>query len=375
MRDLIAEVDYAGRPNDPGGLYRVEVREGFGKHALVMLDYPAPRRRRSLIQEGNPLVLKWGWAPLDTRNFYGYVNHHEIVETNSGTQFLRTFCLGTSMSLNDSGSSVWERVSPSFIARTVATRRGLRCVMHQAPRILPYWAQGNQSDFTMMKRLADTVGFRFWVDGSTMYFLDPARMLRQPTDRRTPSFEMYRDGLDDSLKDIKVISGSMAPGGASVQEIFGLDSNTGALIKSSSSRVFEERGLMKPAKRSVYPHSVGSLQEARQINEANAALGTWAHIEATVVGSPRVRLGRLVNLGGDALNDAHEGDWLVSGATHILETSENRQKTYFTDMELTRNNRRITRSNTSAFRDAHREIPARLTRNRWESQILESVYV
>ena len=375
MRELIAEVDYAGRPNDPGGLYRVEVREGFGKHALAMLDYPAPRRRRSLIAENTPITLTWGWAPLELRDFYGYVNHHEIVEGVDGTQFLRTFVLGTSMPLNDSGSSVWEKVSPSFIAKTVATRRGLRCVLHQAPRVLPYWAQGNDSDFAMMKRLAEKIGFRFWVDGPTMYFLDPGRMLRQPTDRRTPTFEMYRDGYDDSLKDVKVISGSMAPGGASIQEVFGLDSNTGKLIKANSSRVFEERGLMKPSKRSVYPHAVGSLQEARQVNEANAARGTWAHIEASVVGAPRARIGRLVTLGGDALNDSHEGDWLVSDATHVLEVSEDRQKTYMTDLSLTRNNRRITRSNTSAFRDAHREIPARLTRNHWESQVLESVYV
>lgn len=375
MRELIAEVDYAGRANDPGGLYRVEVREGFSKHPLLMLDYPAPRRRRGMIPEGTPFTLDWGWAPLDLRTVYGYVNHHEIVEQGDGTQFLRTFCLGTSMSLNDSGSNVWEKVSPSFIAKTVATKRGLRCVMHQAPRVLPYWAQGNDSDFVMLKRLATSIGFRFWVDGSTMYFLDPGRMLRQPTDQRTPSFEMYRDGEDDTLKDIKVISGSMAPGGASVQEIFGIDNNTGRLIKANSGRVFEERGLVKPAKRSTYPHSVGSLQEAKQINEANAALGTWAHIEASVVGSPRVRIGRLVSLGGDALNDSHSGDWLVSEATHILEVSENQQKTYMTDMTLTRNNRRIVRSNSSTFRDAHREIPARLTRNRWESRILESVYV
>ena len=212
MRNLIVDTDFHGFQHDPGMIYRAEIREGFDKHALLMIDYPAPRRKRNLVPEGTPVSTTWGWSPMDLRTFYGYVNHHEIIEGSDGTQFLRTFCLGPSLPMNDPGQQSWEKVTASFIAARIATKWGLRSVINRSKRVLPYFSQGNESDFAMLKRLADLVGFQFWVEGTTLFFLDPVRMLQQPSGSFTPTFEMYRDGTDyDTLQDVKVTSGSMAP--------------------------------------------------------------------------------------------------------------------------------------------------------------------
>lgn len=375
MPNLIAEADYQRVRNDPGGLYRAEIREGFEKHTLAMLDYPAPRKHRSLIPEGTPLTFTWGWAPVELRTFYGYVNHHEIIEGSDGNQFMRTYCLGPSMALNEPGQQSWEKVTASFIAKTVAEKWGLRSVLHRSSRVLGYFAQGNESDFAMLKRLADTVGYRFWVEGTTLFFLDPVQMLRQPSGSFTPTFEMHRDGTGDTLQDVKVVSGSMAPGGAAVQEVYGLDGNTGALIKSTSSQVFAKRGLIRPARKKIYRGSVGSLQEANDINESSAAKGAWASVEASAVGTPKVLLGRLVELTGDALNDEHEGNWLVTDASHVLDLDATKQATYYVDMSLSRNQRAVSPANPTRFRQAFRDVSSRISRNRWKSVNLESVYV
>jgi phage protein D len=345
-----------------------------------MIDFPSPRNlRTSVVPEATPITMNWGMAPLDVRTFYGYVNHHEIVE-EGGASFLRVFCLGTSMPLNNPNPSSWNNVSASYVARRVAERHHLRAVLHQSTAILPYWAQGTESDFTMMKRLADQAGFRFWVDGSTLYFLNPDILVRLPQMNSVPTYAMDRNAIHvDNLKSIHLIDGSLAPRptgeSAKVQQVYGIDANNN-LIRATSAPTIADRGLTTPTATEISNKAVSSLAEARQITDASASRGAWVTTKATMEGAATLRPGDLANLRGEALHSDYHGLWLVKDGVHVIEPNKDGRLIMSSDMELTRNQRDYTYFTlNTTIKGAQKTVPAVLRDGkRWESEILEAVY-
>ena len=83
----------------------------------------------------------------------------------------------------------------------------------------------------------------------------------------------------------------------------------------------------------------------------------------------------MAELSGEALNDTHAGYWLVTGASHVLDLDAEKQATYYIDLSLTRNSQVIGKANPTRFRQAFRDVPSRLSRKRWKSANLETVYV
>lgn len=376
MPRLVAWADFQGGYSTDS-INRLEIREGFSKHGLAIVDFPVPRSALSgTVAEGTPMFVKWGNGPLDVRTFYGYVNHSETV-TDANQSFLRYFCVGTSLPLNEPNPSSWSDVSASFIAKEVATRHGLRAVVSRAPNVLPYWTQGNKSDFAMMKALAEHTGFRFWVDGSTLYFVDPLVLVRNF--QYAPSLVMHGQKTDN-LKSIHVVSGSLAPRGgsrAAIKHVYGLDANAKALIEASSAKPLADRGLAAPQHREISTVTVDSLEEARRVVESAAMTTDWVTTEAQVEGNSRLRVGGLAVLSGGALHREYHGRWLVSGMTHVLEPGNSGEWQFTSELELSRNQQdEAFFSLSSGNESASREVPAALRRNSyWESQILESVYV
>lgn len=376
MSDLVIRESYEGG-YDHGNLNRAEIREGFGKHQIGIFDYPVPDSDFiHLAPELTPMAFRWGVNPDGIRTFYGYVNHHEMIDGSDGP-LMRFYCIGSSQSLNQPWPTSWRNVTGSYIARLVAERHGLRALVHNSKSILPYWTPGQGNDFEMMNRLAEETGFRFWVDGATLFFVDPQVLLTSPDRSLAASYEFNRNN-NDTLIGIRSINGSMAPvaSAPAVQRVFGLDAN-GRMIKASSSQQLSDKGLPRPVNTQVYPKAVSSLAEAHRINESASVAGNWASVQATTYGDGRARVGGLVEVAGLALNKAYQGVWVASDITHVLDSTTNSNTWQYTaQIELIRNQKDQAYFSThNSMKDTLAEVPAVLRSGRWESSILESVYV
>lgn len=379
MPSLVVRDDYEGGYAH-GNLVRAEVREGFGKHQIVMLDYPVPNGSFSnLAPELTPMAFQWGLAPTSIRTFYGYVNHHEVVDTDvDGEMYMRFFCIGTSQSLNDPDPSSWKNVTASYIARLVAERHGLRAIVHNSKTLLPYWTPGQGSDFAMLNRLASETGYLFWVDGSTLFFVDPLVLLTSPDRSVAASYTFNRD-TNDTLFGVRSIHGSLAPvaSAPTAREVFGINDDAGRLIQASSRKDSTDLGIAAPGNTTIYPKSVSTLAEAARLTEQASTQGSWSSLQALTVGDGRARVGSLVDLDGTALNAKYVGTWMASEITHVLSPAPSvGTLSYTAQVELTRNQLdQPFFSSYSTLKDALSEVPAVLRNGRWESSILESVYV
>lgn len=358
---------------------RAELREGFGKHQVAILDFAVPRgTTRRIPPEMTPLAYRWGYGPSSLRSFVGYVNHHEILDS-ADTSVLRLFTAGTSLPMNNPNPRSWTRVTASYVAREIGARHGLRVVLHKSPEILPYWTQGNETDFVMLQRLAKRAGFRVWVDGSTLYFLDPRKLVRTPRLQDLQVFTLDGNASHDTLYRLHTISGSLAPraGTLTRNEVYGIDSKSGSLIKATSNKVLSDQGHVQPSNKTINLLAADGPFEARRLAEASVSNGTWVVQEAEVAPNSKTRLGDVVRLGGSQIATGSEGLWLVSGTVQVIENANRRRgSSLSTTLELTRDQQDALTYRASSALSAPRNIqPILRSTGRWEAHVLEDVYV
>lgn len=379
-KGLLTRVSFEGN-YDLGRILRSETREAVGKHALLMLDFVIPRGpQRVYVPEHTPIAYRYGFTtPTESRRFYGYVNHHEIIDGPDTERVLRLFCLGTSLPFNEPHPSSWRHVTGSHVASQIAARHRLRAIMHKSPEVLGYWAQGHETDFTMMQRLCERTGFRFWVDGPTLFFLNPERLVTTPQLRFIPTLRMDKQRSDD-IKSIHVVAGSLAPranGGPAVREFFGLDDRTGALIKATSANAMTDRGLTLPQHKVIHPQTVRDAAQARVLSEAQALRSHWVTAHVDLTGHPALRVGDVVDLRGRSLHHDYEGTWAVEGVTNVIDRADiHQQPRLSTEIEISRNqSTRQFIANRTPLNNSPRTVTAVLRNGIWESQVLEATYV
>lgn len=371
--DVVFEGGY-----DHGTLLRIEEREGFGNHQVAILDFPVPDSTYlNIAPEMTPVTLEWGVVPSGLRTFYGYVNHHETVNLD-GVSVLRFFLIGTSQPLNDPEPVSWKGVTASYVARLIAEKHGLRSILHNSKTVLPYVTPGQDSDLGLLGRLAKDASFRTWVDGATLFFVDPTVMLTTP--RQTVAAEYAFDRLStDTIFGIQTITGSLAPvaGAPTRQRVYGVDDDAGLLIQASSAKSSADAGLLAPGNTIVYPKSVASLAEAHRITNNAAVSGNWVSIKVTTLGDGLPRVGSLVSLAGSALNQVYQGVWIAASLIHVMSPAPKTTAwTYSTQIELTRNQPSAPYfASFSSLKDTFSEVPAVLRSGRWEASVMEAVYV
>lgn len=295
------------------GLEAVGIRQKFSNHTVATLDYSIRNKHEYLLPpERTPLALRFGDGPTNVRTFYGYVNHYETVTGDNGQAMTRLVALGTSMTMNAANPDAWQGSTRSHIVREIAAKHRLRSVVHDHPYVLTNWATGPRSDFQALKALAEETGFRLWIDGSTVYFLDPSKLLRTASTMSAPMIRQ-RD-----IKKIQVMGGTNIPGmldKATRRMQFGLDYRTNEFFESTSG----DKNL--PGQMSAV--SAATYSEAQAIADAVDRKQQDSYVlKASVRGAAAIQPGTLIRVESGRVNTDQSGLWLVSEATHELTDSD-----------------------------------------------------
>jgi len=360
----------------PGNmLLRVEIREAVGAHQVALLDYRAAKGTLTYVpDELEPLTVRWGDRVASPRTLYGYVNHVEEFMSPDGIITLRVMVIGASRPLNSVSPASWTSLTASAIVKQIAAKHRMRLVLHATRGVLPYVATETHSDFLALANLASKSGSVCWADGSTLYFLDPARLLSQRASRNVHVYT--RDGARrDTLYGVQAIRGSLAPGNATNTTVFGID-RPGQLFKATGTGAFADIGATPPVGQSVHRDVVTSLGDARRITQDSASQ-SWSTANATLIGDGRARLGSLVGLFGNLVTPGNTGVWLCVGAIHVMEYNVQTHLFDSTcDVELTRNSIGSieTTDSHSSLSALFKDVPSVLKGRMWESSTLEQIY-
>jgi hypothetical protein len=309
------------------------------------------------------------------------VHHSSILaSTNSKTVTARYVCIGTSLPLNIQRTRSWKNVSPTSIVRQVGRQNGLRTVISPSARRLTYWAQSGQSDFKLLQDLAHEVGFRFWVEGTTLYFLDPRILLLGQKAQNIPVFSKNQQpGVMDTLRELSILTGTMVPrqnGTAGTNSISGLDAKTGRVIKASSA---SDTGAAAFLNSITTARAVDNYADAQALMEARTlASRGWITMQAALYGTAKVAPGTLIGITGKSVSTENAGRWMVTGTKHIINRDKSHSGLVFTttvDAERDQPYAVTFRSDANK-RFKFDSVPAVLRNKQfWESSLLEDINV
>jgi hypothetical protein len=320
----------------------VRIEETWGQHDLVTIRieynrmYPMstikPWADNALVQ------VVWGRRPNGLVNWYGYVSHHEMEgNADSGTHNLQLtyYCTGTSKPMNAEVSKVWGSVTPTYVAKMMAQKYHLRCVVTSTTWVLNGEVQANLSDFAYMQYLSGKAGYRFWVSGGTMYLIDPAVLLQGSSRQGVPVFTQDKSlSKQDTIRQFKLLRGDSLPGSTvATRQISGIDITTGHIFQASTG----SGGITKQNTTRV----ATSWSGASQILAAWESLSQfWVGATAELFGSTLLYPGKVVYLQGQALPGGNAGYWIVVSVKHVLLASGTANPTadkYVTQCVIMRN--------------------------------------
>lgn len=326
----------------------VELRQAWGQHDLffIRIEYYRGLKLQNLSLWANnaPVRIQWGMSPSNTQTWYGYVNHHTVdshADSGSNAMQITYVCIGTSKPMNTDKTRTWGQVTGTYMAKTIAAEYGLRSVLTSSSWILPSEIQANESDFHFLNRMADKVGYRFWVSGSTLYFIDPSVAMQGGITQSIPTYSMDKAFYYlDTLRCFTMSSGDNIPGQVqSTRTMFGIDQNSGqpfqvvANIPGTVSSGIVQVNSEWPA---------NTIHEAQQlINAIQGRSQFWQTATAEVYGTSTLYPGKLIRLVGNQLNTEATGYWLVGSADHVMKSSGTTNPSYdkyVTRLELFRNN-------------------------------------
>jgi hypothetical protein len=348
---------------DVRGLDKITIQQKFGNHTLAFLDYRiSDRHQYRMPPENAPFEARWGVAPTGVRSYFGYVNHYETVPDNSHAARTRMVALGTSKVMNTTNPASWNGTTRSAIARAFAVRHRLRSVIHDHPSVVEQWSTGVRTDFQSLQALADEIGYSLWIDGSTLYFLDPTKTLRSASTLSAPLIR------EEDILSVKVMGGNDIPGliaPAQRQVQYGLDYRTNEFFVATS-------GDTSLTSR-VNSSSVNTFGEAQVSSDAlHKKSGDRYVLTATVKGNAKIYPGATVRVAPGRVNNDQEGLWFVSEATHVT-TSTN----FTTKIVATRGKDMQPLSRVSTPVRGAAEFTPAVVRDgvRWEAALQEHLHV
>lgn len=364
-----------------GTITRFELRQHYEQHTLVIIDMTVPSvllrtTGGALYPEMTPVIVDWGRSTTEQSRFYGYVNHSEVLTDEVGNPTVRYICLGTSLRMNGTEPRAWTAVSPSFVVAEIARKHRLRALLHRSRRKLPTFTITTDTDFQALQRLAGETGFRLWVDGGTVSFVDPNVLLAGAASTFVPQ---YPDVVQFSItpgtlvpRDTGVVSEKVVNGRSTItQGAFTVKSDT--VLKA---RPDDIQGF-RPFITTVLPGEVGTYVEAKDRVDAATRLQNWLTATVRLPGAPMLRPGKLVWIDGPNVPVDQNGVWHVESTRHLMNISPLGSTAHSTDVEISRNQGERPSFTRTAQVSGTPDTVACVQRDGvfWESESLDIVYL
>jgi hypothetical protein len=324
----------------------VELRQCFGAHEVFLLriEFPITFPNLSSVPvwpSGTPIKILWGRGVGNLNTFYGYINHHQIdSESDSGSQVyqLKYTCIGTSRMMNSENTRQWGNTTPTYMAKQIAFEHGLRAVLSQTNWVSDNETQTAESDFDFLNRMAAKYGFRFYVSGGTLYFIDPSTVLAASSSQGIPMFVLNKTvSSQDTVRKFTKIEGDNVPGAVQATRVIsGVDQNSGTPFSVVASGT---RG--RPITKIQTAYTATSVAEGQVMADAWQAQNQfYSQATAELFGNSLVYPGKLIGISGNALPAGAAGFWMVSEAKHVLKnagTNVTTQDRFVTRVTLLRN--------------------------------------
>jgi hypothetical protein len=366
----------------------VELRQSWGNHDLFIVRFEFPRTdvnvsTARLWKDNATVRIIWGRKP-DLQTWYGYVNHHEIkgrADSGTGALQISYVCIGTSKPMNTDKTRTWGEVTATYIARKIADEYGLRAVLSKTDWVFPYEIQSNESDFHFLNRMANKIGFRNWISGGSLYFIDPSVILVGSRNQAVPKFRMdKRFTYMDTIRDFHMFQGGSLPGATVANRaIYGVDENSGKIFYVQADPL-----QSSPNSPDANIDYIMDTWPATSMNTAKRLVNAWQQraqfwqsASADLFGNTYIYPGKTIYLEGTQMPPDSSGYWLVASACHTMRASGTSLTTsdrYYTHVEILKNSTSIDLNFKQVTKVIPEFVPCLLRNGKWVAQSAPVLY-
>jgi hypothetical protein len=288
---------------------------------------------RTFYKKNSQFSVQFGEYPAKgkSRTFHGYITNHKVgdPDTDENGPYVEVsyFLIGTSEPMQAKNSGTYKTWSSA--ARAIASRNKVKAVVHATPVLAKPIVQTG-SDFTFLAQGAAETGFRFFAQGSTLYFINPlttltSRLLSTPVFEGPAIGKFHVEASEEDQNTVWEVHGTTPKGKAIV-------------LRSTPATTTDIDGPLPRLTVRQDASVVTSLAEAQAaLDKRTMANKMWVHATVDTVGDARVIPGKVVYLDADDIPDDHRGLWLVDKVVHDIDISDSQDlDTYSLDMELSR---------------------------------------
>ena len=293
--------------------------------ATLVLANPGNRWTDSpLFDQGNVLELAVGYGKALTPMFKGPITRPEpsFPEDGVPTLSLRAYDLSHQMRRDEEKkATTWQGIKDSDLARQMAQKHGIRELdIEETTLVIPYVAQGNETDWAFLKRRAERIGFEVFVERDTFHFHAPRDSLAQ-----VPGALEYRKNLRSFEARLSVekqvtkviVKGWDAENKEPIVAIASGEDTVRTVLgeKAASDFVKEDFGEGAKILHDLVPRTVA---EAEELAKAYLRRSEYALLQGSgsVVGDPALKAKTLVEIAG--VGTRYSGTYYVTKVTHSI---------------------------------------------------------
>ncbi|KJK55522.1 phage late control D family protein [Saccharothrix sp. ST-888] len=333
--------------------------------------------------ENTPVHVRYGWWADDSGDFYGYVVSSKVLASERDVTFGHAVVLpvvytmvGASMPMQSRQNRVWSDVTASYVAREIGSSFDFQTAVDTSAARFPSLMQ-RASDWEFLVDLANRVGYRLFVDGTTLWCVSRSTVM--PTaDGSIPTFWQYKaPGAVSSIREFTSTVGDTDPAGGvrSIYQTAGFNRSSGVTTAATFAmpRADVRGDPVRPVIRRQYDDRPAHDYDEAATLLAGDTVYLWAEARAVVNGDPRLRPGCVVDLRGDGIGAQNSGLWMVRSASHriVVSHADPRQSEYTTTLVLGRDDAAALQLPVQpTFR---RPSPTVLVSNRWRAQTVGSL--
>jgi hypothetical protein len=352
----------------------IDMQWGMHDIAQVRIEYNRLFPMSTIIPwaDNAPVKISWGRSPNPLNTWYGYVAHNQLASNaDSGDHNLQYdyVLLGTSKVMNAMSNKNWGVTTPTAVAKLMAQKYKMRCVVTTpATTVTPgNITQASMTDFQFMNYLAQKSGYRFYVSGGTMYFVDPAVYFTGSQTQGVSVFTQNKSLItQDTMRDFRVNRGDSLPGSTLANRTtYGIDTSSG-----SAQVVTASSGNSNPIMYNT-TRVASSLAEVQQVQSAWDGLSQfWIGGTAELFGDQSLYPGKLIYADGNALPQNNQGYWCLSRTRHQLIQSGSVATTndkFVTQVEMIRNQQGPKPAITGVVTISPEQVTMSLSGSQWAS--------
>lgn len=270
-----------------------------------------------------PISIRVVVGRTRSRVFNGYISYVEPESVNkdglvnkSPFQTTRMHCLGTSYVMRSRKNNVWNDVTLTEIVKTMSDRYDFSASVPQNQYVFPRLIQSNESDWSLLKKACNYLGYRLSMRNTHIDVWDPYTTLSRFSTEPIYAMQGNIGGLNalpGQVIRFKAMAGAVTPESAKVpdkihalvdDQIVTLELNTSTGHGTPVQSIFVDEVAENA--------SSVSMAEAVLRGRSREKFPYTAQIE--VVGDPAIHPGMIVQL--LKYDSSLDGLWIVKSAKH-----------------------------------------------------------